>query len=97
MWYSGNIFETPMSAPAAKRFATALFGHPVIETVELVPGKLVKEIVVAGHGETPMTGHNVKAHYTGKLTNGEVRLVSRVVCAPQEPHTCPLALAYCPS
>jgi hypothetical protein len=54
----------------------SLFGSaPVLETVVLVPGQLTKEILVNGAGETPKTGHRVKAHYTGKLMDGSVSCV----------------------
>jgi hypothetical protein len=43
----------------------------VLETVELVPGKLTKEIVEYGAGEAmPARGQTVTAHYDGRLTNG---------------------------
>jgi hypothetical protein len=43
----------------------------VLETVELVPGKLTKEIVEYGAGEAkPARGQTVTAHYDGRLTSG---------------------------
>jgi hypothetical protein len=60
-----------MSA-AASSPAASLFGHKVLATVELVPGKLTKEIVVQSKapGETAPRGAEVKAHYIGKLRCG---------------------------
>ena len=46
---------------------------PVIETIELVPGLLTKEIIAFGVGDAvPQTGDNVVAHYTGRLIDGTV-------------------------
>ncbi len=42
-----------------------------METVDLVPGNLKKEVILKGTGATkPARGQLVTAHYTGKLTNG---------------------------
>jgi peptidylprolyl isomerase len=51
--------------------SAALFKLKPIEKVELVPGHLVKEIIMKGTGESPVKGNTVTAHYTGVLTNGE--------------------------
>ena len=48
----------------------SLFKLKAIETVELVPGHLKKEIIMAGAGGTPEKGNNVTAHYSGKLLDG---------------------------
>ncbi len=46
-------------------------GTAVLSTVDLVPGKLKKEITRAGSGPSPQRGQTVTAHYTGKLLNGK--------------------------
>lgn len=57
----------------AAKTAAALFGHgKVLETVQIVAGKLSKEVIVAGTGTgCPPPGANVKAHYVGKLQTGQ--------------------------
>ena len=45
----------------------------VMETIEIVPGQLTKEVISRGTGtETPKRGDHVVAHYTGRLLDGSV-------------------------
>jgi len=50
----------------------SLFKLKAIEKVDLVPGHLVKEIIMKGSGnDLPNKGNTITAHYTGVLSNGE--------------------------
>ena len=56
------------SSSSAKPLAgmASLFKLKAIETIDLVPGHLKKEVVMAGSGGTPERGNTVTAHYTGE-------------------------------
>ena len=55
----------------ARASAAGLFGHTaVLETDDIVAGKLVKEIVVQGSGAKPGSGATVIMRFVGKLLSG---------------------------
>ena len=63
-----RLASSSSSSSSAKPLAgmASLFKLKAIETIDLVPGHLKKEVVMAGSGGTPEKGNTVTAHYTGE-------------------------------
>lgn len=55
----------------AANFDPHLANAKKVEVIPDKPGAVVKHVFTEGSGDTPAAGAQVKAHYTGTLTNGE--------------------------